>query len=104
MVAITFIPNPSGLPLVNHKDGNKNNPLVSNLEWATHSENSLHSSRVLKHNVGENSVTAKLSRDDVDDIKILRTFGASQKALAEAWGVTQSNISRILGSKRWMFA
>ena len=52
LVAETFIANPMGLQQVNHKDGNPSNNVVSNLEWCTASENSLHRSRVLKREVG----------------------------------------------------
>lgn len=42
LVAKAFIPNPLGKPCVNHKDLNKANPHVDNLEWCTLSENSKH--------------------------------------------------------------
>ncbi len=42
LVAEAFIENPNNLPVVNHKDGNKLNNNIENLEWVSYSQNSEH--------------------------------------------------------------
>lgn len=42
LVAIAFLPNPEDKPHVNHKDGNRSNNHIDNLEWCTRSENMQH--------------------------------------------------------------
>lgn len=42
LIAIHFIDNPEGYKCVNHKNGRRNDNSIENLEWCTHSQNSLH--------------------------------------------------------------
>ena len=47
LVALAFLPLDENKTIVNHKDGNKLNNYVDNLEWCTPEENNKHSARVL---------------------------------------------------------
>lgn len=103
VVSETFLGSLSGKE-VNHKDGNKQNNNINNLEIVTKSENILHSRRVLRKCIGEGGSNAKLSLREVEEIKeelkVNQKRGIQQK-LAERYGVTKYTISDIKRNKTW---
>lgn len=66
LVATAFLPNTLKKPCVNHKDGNKTNNHVSNLEWVTFSENLIHAIQAGLHK----PVQCPQTRSDEDRRKI----------------------------------
>jgi len=100
LVAISFIPNPENKPQVNHKDANKRNNCVDNLEWATNSENMQHAhdNGLMNLKIGERHPMAKLNEAD---ISIIRTSSLSTKELSKSFNVSVSTIKAIKGGKYW---
>ena len=96
LVAEAFIDNPDHKKVVNHKDGNPLNNTVDNLEWCTHSENMLHSFRVL----GQRTVKGMVINNK--PVKCLDTgeVFASASEAARQKGCSQSNITSVVLGKR----
>jgi len=103
LVAEAFIPNPENKPQVNHKDGNKLNNKVDNLEWCSSQENIAHACETgLRKNKGEHNVKAKLKAYEVDQIKHALSMGVAPKNLAKEYGVTRTTIYDIKNKKTWV--
>ena len=79
LVAEAFLNNIEGKEQVNHKDCNKINNHVDNLEWMTSSENSLHASKngLHRNQNGENNNMSKLTEKEVLHIRELIERGMS---------------------------
>ncbi len=91
LVALVFIPNPENKMCVNHKDGNKQNPKVDNLEWVDNSENSKHAVLIGK------IITKPIIQYDLNNNKI-NEFN-SVKLAAEYLKVSESTIANICNKK-----
>ena len=86
IVASAFIPNPEHLPQVNHKDGNKQNNCVENLEWVTLSQNAQHYLNVLyvdkreaKPIYGYDAKTGEL-KEKIEDFRTLKKHPVYKKS------------------------
>ena len=104
LVASAFIENPLNKPCINHKDGNKLNNSVDNLEWVTHQENVIHeyATGLCKGPRGELCGTHKLTEKQVVTIRNCWTEGVLlQKELAKMFDVSRECISSIVHKRNW---
>jgi hypothetical protein len=107
LIAKSFIDNPENKPCINHKDGNKINNNISNLEWCTFSENNQHAYDIglkkgttyLKGKFGKDHhlsmAIIQLSKDN----EILNEFGSIREAQRKT-GILKSGISRVCRMER----
>lgn len=102
LVAITFLDNPEDKEQVNHKDGNKKNNHISNLEWASRQENMKHAFDTgLNSNVGEKNGKARLSEKQVLEIYQLCLDGLTNGQIADMYGINKNMVNLIKGKNSW---
>lgn len=107
LVAEAFIENECNKPCVNHKDGDKSNNEVSNLEWCTYSENETHSYKVLNKQSpkGEARPNHKLTNTDVLEIRQIYVRGKHNSPntyeLARRYKVSPKTIQNVINNKIW---
>ena len=93
VVMTAFVPNFKNKPTINHKDGNKLNNCINNLEWATYSENNLHALkmglRVMKNNGG----SKRVAQYDLN-MNLIKMYPSANDAKRQT-GYSQGHISAV---------
>ena len=103
LVAKAFIENPNNYNEVNHKDEDKTNNCVTNLEWCDHKYNNNYGSK-LNSTLGVKNPMCKLTEEDVITIRNeYKPYSktSSLKVLSNKYGISQSHLSHIINRSRW---
>lgn len=105
-IAITFLGPKIGLLEVNHKNGIKEDNRIVSIEWVSRAENSQHAFRTGLNHSGPKHGIAKLTEDEVFQIKNIlvgkKPWGSPYyKDIATAYGVDRKTIESIAKNKTW---
>lgn len=99
LVMETFIgPRPDKC-VVAHNDGNPKNPQLANLRYDTVAGNVADKKAHGTHTCGETHSRAKLTQEEVDEIRSIT--GIPQSQIAARYGITQPHVSALRTGRRW---
>ncbi len=100
LIAMCFLENFNSCLSVNHKDGNKLNNDINNLEIISLSENTKHAHKTgLNNNKGELNKSALLTQKQAEEIFILNK---PYKEIAKEYNISITMISLIKNKKNWL--
>lgn len=101
-VALTYIPNPENKPQVNHKDSNRLNNFLENLEWCTAKENAEHCASKGRTLKGEKSPVNVYSEETIRKICELLEEGVSVTKIPKIVGVNKNLPVKIKSREVWV--
>ena len=102
LVATAFIgARPGSGYEVGHRDGDRQNNKSSNLDWVTKTQNAAQRAKHGNNGEGSKNSCAKLSEEQVLEIRRLHEDGHSGASLSEMFGVSNATIHNIVTRKKW---
>lgn len=97
LVALNFLPNPDDLPIINHKDENRTNNQLGNLEWCTYEYNNTYGSCLTRKGASRSRSVRSIDPETGLTVKEYPSF----KEAAKDVGGSHTNISTCCKKRRW---
>ncbi len=103
LIALTFLPNPDNLPEINHRDGDKLNNCIENLEWISRSGNKKHALQkgLRIPGKGEKAGNSKLTESQVIEIHTMYASGVNIGEISSKYGISKRHVYTIGKAVEW---